>query len=635
MANVRILLLYCLLFPVTLLAVNEDSLRKVCERSGKIDVKAFDKLLGNYAKNDPEELFTWSKKLLGRALKEEDDYAEMLAYSYLGDYYSERGNHNLGLTNLHRSRKFYEAQNASRELVDVYNGIGNVFYRKGEFPEAIKWYLKSMSKGDEIQDVWMMNMAKLNLGRCYLQLNELQKGESTILNYIEQVRRLNKPTSLANAYNVLGGYYQGKGDYDLADHYFNEALVIGLNNGDKRNLAHSYNNLAISYFYQDKAELAKAYFRKALNQRLELDVKMYVAESYYNLGDWFFYQDQYDSAMAYYQWSFEAGKAGESYSAMGDALVAMAEVERARKRFEKAFDYLNEYLEIKERQFSDNSREDLAVLEFDHQMSEEKRLRDSRKQDEVTQAKFTAFETRNKWLVISGVSVLLVTILILIMKIWSDKRNSVSALSQLEKAYATLKDERDDASAAQERRLKKVSDHLIADLPNCALPKSYRILGDAELIKTRLVPMFGGDFFVWDAPLNEVESALFAKYLLTKFSVQVDAEVIDEALESQQLIDCSLIDWIWIDAVGGIKRKSGFDSFIQGQRSLESANELKSGLLIHQQFPIQHQQALIDLENRLLGLTGFSDELLNALVLDLFGDDEILHKHVVVYRDQE
>jgi tetratricopeptide (TPR) repeat protein len=629
--KLTLIIFWFVIAPSSMWAMNEDSLIKVCTRPGKIELKAYDKLLGYYAKNTPDDLYAWSKKLLERALKQEDEFAEMLAYSYLGDYYSERGNHNLGLTNIHRSRTFYETTNAGKELVNVYNGIGNIYFRKGEFTEAVKWYLKSMAKGDELQDVWMMNMAKLNLGRCYIELKEEQKGESAILDFIEQVRRLDQPTSLANAYNVLGGYYQGKGDYDLADHYFNEALVIGMNNGDKRNMAHSYNNLAISYFFQDKKELSKAYFRKALTQRIEMDIKMYVAESYYNLGDWFFFQNQYDSALHYYRLSYQTGKEGDSYSAMGDALWAMAEVEKSRKRFEQAVGYLTEYFEVKESQFRNNSREDLAVLEFDYAMAEEKRNRDARKQEELTEAQFTAFETRNKWLVISGISTLLVCILILIIKLWSDKKRYESGLAELSTDFSNLHELRSSEKEELVQKSSRLAKFLLNELPDVAHGEQLKILGNPDLIRTRLIGLPDGSQFVWDAPLELLDSAVFTRQLYNGFQSQVDADRIEEAIEKQEVIDSSLVEWIWINQEGAILAKSGFETFRAGLRKSVPANELSSGILVHQQFPVACNHDLMELEKRLLELNGFSEQMWNALVQDVFKGDEALQRNIILF----
>lgn len=629
--KLALFLILVVLTSSSLLAINEDSLIKVCARKGKIELTAYDKLLGYYAKNTPEDLYAWSKKLLERALKQEDEFAEMLAYSYLGDYYSERGNHNLGLTNLHRSRTFYETTNAGKELVNVYNGIGNIYFRKGEFTEAVKWYLKSMAKGDELQDVWMMNMAKLNLGRCYIELKEEQKGESAILDFIEQVRRLDQPTSLANAYNVLGGYYQGKGDYDLADHYFNEALVIGMNNGDKRNMAHSYNNLAISYFFQDKKELSKAYFRKALQQRLEMDIKMYVAESYYNLGDWFFFQNQYDSALHYYRLSYQTGKEGDSYSAMGDALWAMAEVEKSRKRFEQAVGFLTEYFEVKENQFRNNSREDLAVLEFDYKMAEEKRNRDARKKEELTEAQFTAFETRNKWLVISGISALLVCILILIIKLWGDKKRYESDLADLSADFSELHELRAADKASWNEKSIQLAQRMLDELPIESHCDHIKILGNPNLIRTRLLPLPDGSCFIWDAPLDVLDSAILAKQFLRHLQVCADAACMEEMIEQQGIVEPAQVEWIWMDTDGVIRIKSGFEMFEAGLRKRVAAKDMNSGILIHQQFPIACNHELSELEKRLLELNGFSEQMWNALAQDVFKGDEVLQRNIILY----
>jgi hypothetical protein len=286
---------------------------------------------------------------------------------------------------------------------------------------------------------------------------------------------------------------------------------------------------------------------------------------------------------------------------------------------------------LKESQFRNNSREDLAVLEFDYAMAEEKRNRDARKQEELTEAQFTAFENRNKWLVISGISALLVCILILIIKLWGDKKRYEEGLADLSADFSNLHEVRTNEKNELLQKSSRLAKFLLDELPDVAHSDKIKILGNPDLIRTRLMQLADSSFFIWDAPLELLDSTVMTRQLYSWLQTEVDADRIEQAIEKQVLIDSSLVEWIWMDQEGMILAKSGFETFRAGLRKSAPANELTSGILVHQQFPVSCNHELMDLEKRLLELNGFSEQMWNALVQDVFKGDDALRRHVILF----
>lgn len=638
MCRINLLLIFVISFfftlPVSANKINVDSLINVCNHPTKIDLTAHQKLFDYYSQNNPDLLFENAKQLLEKAIDNGNELAEMLAYFYLADYYSERGSNGLALENLNRAKAYYERVGADFELVEVYNGIGNIHYRRGEYEESVLWYLKSMDKGSKMESLELSNLAKLNLGRSYIELKDTLKGEATILDYIEQVRKLKKAKDLANAYNVIGGYYQGIGDHDLAHHYFNEALVLSMNRGDKRSMAHSYNNLAISYFFQDKVDLAKAYFVKSLNSRLEVGNKVHISESYYNLGDWFLFQDYLDSASYYYQLSYKVAKDAESYGLMADALMAMTEVEKKRGNFDIALNFYEEYIELRESQMLNTRKEDIAVLEFDRLMSDSKRNKVFLDKEKQTGDRLNLSRLQNKWLIIVAVFVLCLGIILLLMRIVSERKRFVSELVTKENSLLESSKNLEQILTNSNARDKRIKNLLIDLLPYTEVENSEQhsiiVLGDEELRLTRKISLNEQLFFYWDAPLTLTESLLLRHYLLVNKDKLVSGDQIDEMLSGQQIIEDYKIQWFLFDANNSkILSKSGLQFFYQGSRNSELVVSTDKSLIFHKEISAEFNQILTNLEKDLKTLSIFSDEMINKLTSDVFSGTEILEKHVL------
>ena len=595
-----------------------DSLLSVVNQRQNIEIQAFDQLLLHYAKNEPDSLYNLGKQLLNRAIKEENEVAEMLAYLYLADYYSERGKHNLALDNLNRSKEYFERNYNATELVNIYNGIGNVHFRKGSFKDAVKWYLKSMSKGDELDNIWMMNMAKLNLGRSYIQLNDTLKGEATILDYIEQVRKLERSTELANAYNVLGGYYQGIGEHDLADYYFNEALVISMTNGDKRNVAHSYNNLAISYFYQSKKDLSKAYFHKALKSRIEFGNLHHISESYYNLGDWFFFENELDSASLYYKLSYDVGEQASSFSAMADALMALTEVEKARANFSLALTYYEEYVELKEKQFLSSTNEDIAVLEFDHMIAEAKRKNQFINDQQQNEIHVNQFIGRNKWFSIVSAFIVFSIVVVIIARSVSERKTYQRELKQQASSFEQELVELNNLCKHHEDRLKTLGYELSKIAPPEQRQSPVIVLGDPAIIDTRMVRVDERYNFYWSAELELAESILFWMFLDRNKAELSDGDNIDEVLCKQSIIEAHELHWFLFDGIqNSIVLKSGVSVF-QGGLEKDIKHELdESYLIIRTELLRTDFHILTQFEQELIKVRSFSSEMLQNSFSDV------------------
>lgn len=595
-----------------------DSLITVVNNQQTIEVHAYEQLLIYYAKNEPDSLYNLGKTLLNRAVDEDNEVAEMLAYLYLADYYSERGKHGLALENLNRTREFYERNYNPTELVNIYNGIGNVHFRKGAFKDAVKWYLKSMAKGDEVDNVWMMNLAKLNLGRSYIQLKDTLKGEATILDYIEQVRRLDRTTELANAYNVLGGYYQGLGEYDLTDYYFNEALVISMTNADKRNVAHSYNNLAISYYYQGKKELSKAYFLKALKSRNELGNWLHIAESYYNIGDWFFFENSLDSAAYYYKRSYDVGQQANSFSSMSDALLALTEVEKARANFPKALSYYEEYVELKEQQFLSSTNEDIAVLEFDHMMAEAKRKNKFLNDKQQTEIEMNQFIGRNKWFSIVAVFIVFLLVIGLITRLFSERKVFSNRLTKQVNAFEKELTDFRNRCANQENRLTTIGVELGKLMRIEQVSSTLITLGKPSLCETRSIKIDDTHVFCWMAELELAESMLLWAYFDRNKQLLIHGDDIDDLLVQQKIIESHKLQWFVFDSVQRkVIRKSGVSIFQAGIEKELKQDLIEPFLVLRTDLLKTDFHVISQLEQDLIKMRSFSTEMLQNSYADL------------------
>lgn len=137
---------------------------------------------------------------------------------------------------------------------------GNQLFQEGKYEEASKAFNKVLEKDPDYPE------ALINLGLCYLKLNEIDKA----LPYLEKAVQV-KP-DFAAAYISLGQAYFIKGEMEKSIEYFSKGAELQSDNPKV------YYNIAIVYYQMQKYSEAV----EALKKSIDLDPVN--ASAYYQLA---------------------------------------------------------------------------------------------------------------------------------------------------------------------------------------------------------------------------------------------------------------------------------------------------------------------------------------------------------------
>lgn len=153
-------------------------------------------------------------------------------------------------------------------MAKSYNGMGITFANRNQHDIALPYFRKSLEIYESLNDQRGIYLLNSNIGACYLNQQLFQDALPYLYKVQEIVLKQNyngdEPV-YANA--QLGLAYQGFGDYELAEHFFKEALKIA-NQKRYNHLLPFLNNLyASNLIYQKRYAEAE---RIALQTRLDL-----------------------------------------------------------------------------------------------------------------------------------------------------------------------------------------------------------------------------------------------------------------------------------------------------------------------------------------------------------------------------
>ena len=160
-------------------------------------------------------------------------------------------------------------------------------------------------------------------------------------------RELGDKRGIAYSLNGLGGVAYNQGDYEQAQKFCDESLALDREIGDKIGIADSFNNLGSVAYNQGDYEQAKKFFDKSLALDRERGDKRGIAYSLNNLGMVAYYQGDYQQARKFYIENLSLFQELGDKNGISYTLYNLGSIEFNQRNIQYAQKYLVESLVIR------------------------------------------------------------------------------------------------------------------------------------------------------------------------------------------------------------------------------------------------------------------------------------------------
>jgi len=178
--------------------------------------------------------------------------------------------------------------------------IASAFYNKGNYSNALEYFLKDLWICDERGDKKGMGICYNNLGNIYYSHTNYSKAEDYYLKALKKFIENGDEMAEATCYGNIGNVYCMEFQYPKALEYFYKYKDISEKNGDKEGLSASYGNIGVVYLNQLNYPKALKCFLKQKKICEETGNKKSLANSYVNIGILFKSQTNYPEALENY-----------------------------------------------------------------------------------------------------------------------------------------------------------------------------------------------------------------------------------------------------------------------------------------------------------------------------------------------
>jgi len=240
------------------------------------------------------------------------------AYNALGNHYFSKGRYEDAI-------KQYEKAASKKELSVYYSNAGDAYRRLRKWSESIQFYQKALAitPNDDI--------ANNSLGLVYFEQGKYEEAKKY---YLEAIGRNPEPVYFVNMGLAL--VMQNKLDEGIQ--YYENALMINSENAS----AHAELAWAKLSKYYAEGSKEKMLLEEALThykESLRIDPNQLGYFHYCGLGEVYSQNRDWDKAIEYYEKSIELGpNHSRAYNGIGNVYFAKGEYPKAREYYQKALE---------------------------------------------------------------------------------------------------------------------------------------------------------------------------------------------------------------------------------------------------------------------------------------------------------
>ncbi len=199
--------------------------------------------------------------------------------------------------------EIFEKKGTTKDIMNVLNGFGLLYYNLKEFDKAIKYYTKVIALSEDSSFKRQESVAYLNISNCYLYKREFDRTIYFLNKALDGFRVLNDSTFIMMCNMNLGIVYIDRGNKEKGLSYYFSVEDYSRRTDKKSLLAHTLFNIATVYYDNNDAESARKYYFESIdvykrisNKNGEKDVLNQLSKMELNSGNWkqaYAYYDRY------------------------------------------------------------------------------------------------------------------------------------------------------------------------------------------------------------------------------------------------------------------------------------------------------------------------------------------------------
>ena len=418
----------------------DSLLALIPQRSDTEKVIVYIKLARVYKRVSIDTAILYSDRALQLSRKNKYLHGEYEAVYKLSDFHKDKGNFSEALSFMQRSLDIGISLADSIGIAQSYNAFGNIYNKKGDYQNALIYFLKSLAIKERMGHKERAN-TYLNIGNIYSNLYAYPKAELYIEKGIRLKEELKDYYGVAAGMNNLSIIYSRTNQVQKAVETLETILKKYDEYVDPYMKTAVYGNLAENYQVMGQLERALEAAKQSLQIRLDLGDSTEAIYGYVTLANIQSDMKNYAAALANARQALEIGLRLSMFTEVWDSHVALAEAYAGLGESKKAVYHYREAVKLTDTLSNSRATELIhemeARYESDRKEAEITKLNDQKKISELELEKKESDLSRQRWIMIFGgaLFVILVAFSVLVYRSYREKKRSNE---RLQEAYTTI-----------------------------------------------------------------------------------------------------------------------------------------------------------------------------------------------------
>ena len=287
------------------------------------------------------------------------DTSKVKALLQLSDCYGD-SNPNKAIEYLHKAYLISKKINNKKCIADVANQLGNNYYYLGDYDNAIRNFLETLTAFESINNLEEVANCYNNIGSVYAEQQNYKKAleyhfKALKLKEKNVANGIGDENDIAMSYGNIGQAYYYLNDYTNAMDYYNRSMVISEKTGNTKRIALMLNNIGSIYAEEKKYDEALSNFTKALKIQKKNENKRSIAMAFNNIAEVYLMKKAIKNAINFYNQGLENALIVSDLDDIKNSYDGLHNCYLSLNDFKNAHNYLELYYSIKDSIYNSES----------------------------------------------------------------------------------------------------------------------------------------------------------------------------------------------------------------------------------------------------------------------------------------
>ncbi|MTI39135.1 tetratricopeptide repeat protein [Fulvivirga lutimaris] len=365
--------------------------------------------------NFPDSAMNYARLAYQKAKKLDDPKLLSSSLRLIGGVHYYKGNYDSVIHYSNLSLKIAQELQDSVLMNNVLNNLGLAHNNMGSYQNALEYLLRSLNLKKALKQEYGLVLNTNNIGLVYQNLKDYGTAREYFLEALDIAERQKDNNLILYSQNNAGFTYLSQNNLEQAENYFRRSMAIDVDNKNWK--AVTFSGMGQVYQLRGQFKDSRVYFDKALELRHEIGDKRGISEIYYMLSNENYLNQNYDSALFHLNHSQKIAEEISAKDRIFDNYELFAKIYHDVGSIDNAFFYQDSLLRLRDVLFNENMARNLAGIQLKIQEEENQRALSLKEEELERERQFVIF-------LIVVIVLILITVVITLYQVRINKKKN-------------------------------------------------------------------------------------------------------------------------------------------------------------------------------------------------------------------